>query len=93
MSAPLTSLDHPNSYIGRSVPRLEDEPLLRGKGRFVDDLHMPGMLEAAFVRSPHAHALVRSIRKDAALARKALSVHSLLRRKRTMAQPAAEQAA
>ena len=54
--------------IGASVPRLEDEPLLRGKGLFVDDLHMPGMLEAAFVRSPYAHALVGAIRKDAALA-------------------------
>ncbi|MEO8751049.1 MAG: xanthine dehydrogenase family protein molybdopterin-binding subunit [Casimicrobiaceae bacterium] len=58
----------PVSLIGASVPRLEDEPLLRGKGRFIDDLHMPGMLEAAFVRSPYAHAVVRAIRKDAALA-------------------------
>ena len=65
------------SLIGSSVPRLEDEPLLRGKGRFIDDLHMPGMLEAAFVRSPHAHALVRGIRKDAALALK--GVHAVLR--------------
>ena len=64
------------SLIGSSVPRLEDEPLLRGKGRFIDDLHMPGMLEAAFVRSPHAHALVRGIRKDAALALK--GVHAVL---------------
>ena len=62
--------------IGHAVPRLEDESLLRGKGRFVDDLHLPGMLEAAFVRSPHAHALVRSIRKDAALAVK--GVHAVL---------------
>jgi carbon-monoxide dehydrogenase large subunit len=58
------------------VPRLEDEPLLRGNGRFIDDLHMPGMLEAAFVRSPHAHALVRGIRKDAALALN--GVHAVL---------------
>jgi carbon-monoxide dehydrogenase large subunit len=64
------------SLIGKSVPRLEDEPLLRGKGRFVDDLHMPGMLEAAFVRSPHAHARVRGIRKDAALALQ--GVHAVL---------------
>ena len=62
--------------IGKAVPRLEDEPLLRGNGRFVDDMHLPGMLEAAFVRSPHAHALVRGVRKDAALALK--GVHAVL---------------
>ena len=67
------------SLIGSSVPRLEDEPLLRGQGRFIDDLHMPGMLEAAFVRSPHAHALVRGIRKEAALALK--GVHAVLVRR------------
>ena len=66
------------SLVGRSVPRLEDEPLLRGKGRFIDDLHLPGMLEAAFVRSPHAHALVKGIRKDAALALP--GVHAVLTR-------------
>ncbi|MGH7090137.1 MAG: xanthine dehydrogenase family protein molybdopterin-binding subunit, partial [Stellaceae bacterium] len=54
--------------IGHSVARLEDPPLLRGAGRFVDDIHLPGMLEAAFVRSPHAHALVRGIDATAALA-------------------------
>ena len=64
------------TLIGASVARLEDEPLLRGKGRFIDDLHMPGMLEAAFVRSPYAHALVSAIRKDAALALK--GVHAVL---------------
>ena len=49
-------------------PRLEDEPLLRGKGRFVDDIHLPGMLEAAFVRSAEPHALIRLVDKAAALA-------------------------
>ena len=54
--------------LGESVPRLEDPALLRGRARFVDDIHLPGMLEAAFVRSPHAHALIRGIDKSAALA-------------------------
>jgi carbon-monoxide dehydrogenase large subunit len=54
--------------IGRSVPRLEDEPLLKGEGRFIDDIRLPGMLDAAFVRSPHAHAAIRGIDKAAALA-------------------------
>lgn len=53
---------------GRSVERLEDPDLLRGKARFIDDIRLPGMLEAAFVRSPHAHAALRGIDKTAALA-------------------------
>ena len=54
--------------IGRSVPRLEDPPLLRGAARFVDDIKRAGTLEAAFVRSPHAHARIRSIDLSAARA-------------------------
>jgi carbon-monoxide dehydrogenase large subunit len=42
-------------------PRVEDDVLVRGLGRFVDDVHLPGELQAAFVRSPHACALIRSI--------------------------------
>jgi carbon-monoxide dehydrogenase large subunit len=52
--------------IGKSVLRLEDGPLIRGRGRFVDDLKFPGMLEACFVRSPHAHAAIRGIDTQAA---------------------------
>jgi len=54
--------------IGSRVTRLEDEPLLRGQGRFVDDIVLHGTLHGAFVRSPHPHALIRSIDKSAALA-------------------------
>ena len=53
-------------YFGASVPRREDPRLLRGEGRFVDDMKLPGMLHAAFVRSPHAHARITAIRTDAA---------------------------
>ena len=53
---------------GARVARLEDEGLLTGKGRFVDDVPMPGALIASFVRSPHAHARVRSIDSSSALA-------------------------
>ena len=53
---------------GKSVARLEDPALLRGEGRYVDDIRLPGMLHAAFVRSPHAHAAIRGIDKSAALA-------------------------
>ena len=53
---------------GRNVRRLEDPDLLTGRARFVDDIRLPGTLEAAFVRSPHAHASIRGIDKQAALA-------------------------
>ena len=56
------------SLIGSRITRLEDEPLLRGRGRFVDDIALPGLLHVAFARSPHPHALIRGIDKAAALA-------------------------
>ena len=62
--------------IGARIPRIEDEPLLRGNGRFVDDIALPGLLHVAFVRSPHPHALIRGIDKSAALALS--SVHAVL---------------
>ena len=48
--------------IGASVKRLEDPRLLRGEAAFVDDLRFPGMLHMAVLRSPHAHARLRSTR-------------------------------
>jgi carbon-monoxide dehydrogenase large subunit len=57
-----------SSLIGARIPRLEDGPLLIGKGRFIDDIALPGVWHAAFVRSPHAHAAVRRVDADAALA-------------------------
>jgi aerobic carbon-monoxide dehydrogenase large subunit len=47
--------------VGQRIRRIEDPTLLRGHGRFVDDIRLPGTLHAAFVRSPHAHAFIRSI--------------------------------
>ncbi|MCX4986338.1 xanthine dehydrogenase family protein molybdopterin-binding subunit [Streptomyces sp. NBC_00572] len=55
-------------WIGRSVPRVEDDRLLRGNGRYVDDIALPGAVEAAFLRSPHAHARIESVDVTAALA-------------------------
>src|SRR5215475_2144160 len=55
-------------FIGRSVLRREDRRLLTGRGVFVDDLQLPGMLHAAIVRSPHAHAHIAGIDTAAALA-------------------------
>jgi 2-furoyl-CoA dehydrogenase large subunit len=56
------------SWIGASVPRKEDEALLTGRARFIDDLSpLPGLRFAAILRSPHPHA--RIVRVDAARAR------------------------
>jgi carbon-monoxide dehydrogenase large subunit len=48
-------------FFGAPVPRNEDARLLTGGALFVDDVELPGMLHAAFVRSPHAHARIRGI--------------------------------
>jgi len=54
--------------IGQPVPRLEDPRLLRGEGRYTDDLHLPGQLYAAMLRSRHAHGHIRALDLDAARA-------------------------
>jgi aerobic carbon-monoxide dehydrogenase large subunit len=61
--------------IGKPIARIEDQPLLRGEGRFVDDIVLPGALEVAFVRSPHAHAAIRGI--DTSAAGKLPGVHAI----------------
>jgi carbon-monoxide dehydrogenase large subunit len=48
-------------HFGARVTRLEDPALLSGRGRFVDDVKLAGVLHACFVRSPHAHAKLVSI--------------------------------
>ena len=48
--------------IGARVLRKEDDRFMRGRGQFVGDIKLPGMLEAAFLRSPLAHARIRAIR-------------------------------
>ena len=63
-------------HFGARVARLEDPALLTGRGRFVDDMKLAGALHACFVRSPHAHARIRSI--DASTARAMPGVHAVL---------------
>jgi carbon-monoxide dehydrogenase large subunit len=48
-------------WLGKSVNRVEDPRFLRGEGRYVDDIKLPGMAHAAILRSPHAHARIVSI--------------------------------
>ena len=55
------------SLIGARVERKEDYRFLTGAGQYTDDVTLPGQTHAAFVRSPHAHAKIKSIKKDKAL--------------------------
>jgi len=50
-----------NGHVGRPLKRKEDPRLITGRGTYVDDVVLPGMLHAAFVRSPEAHARITSI--------------------------------
>ena len=52
--------------MGHSVRRKEDPRFIRGKGNYVDDLKLPGMLYLDIVRSPMAHARIKSINTDKA---------------------------
>ena len=66
----------PYKFIGQPVTRIEDDALIRGGGRFVGDIQLPGTLEAAFVRSTFAHAKIKSV--DLSAARTAPGVHAVL---------------
>ena len=54
-------------YSGRKMLRKEDPRLLTGKGLYVDDVHLPNTAHMALLRSPHAHAIIRTL--DASRAR------------------------
>ena len=80
-------------YFGAEVLRVEDARLVTGNGRYVDDIVLPGMLEAAIVRSTEAHARIRGI--DTAAAKSVPGVHGVFTlddfpaeyRDRAMVQP------
>src|SRR6266850_1935920 len=67
MSAAITNKPA-GRVLGRSVPRLEDPPLVTGRGRFVGDISFPRQLHMRVVRSPYAHAVLRAVDIAAALA-------------------------
>jgi CO/xanthine dehydrogenase Mo-binding subunit len=60
--------EHKRKFVGRSVPRLEDRPLLLGQGRFAADISFPGQWTMRVVRSAVAHGKIKSIDASAALA-------------------------
>lgn len=65
-----------SQWIGKPVRRLEDQHLMTGRGKFTDDVNLPGQAHCAFARSPHAHARIARI--DATAARKAPGVIAVL---------------
>jgi aerobic carbon-monoxide dehydrogenase large subunit len=64
----MTEISQPTRYVGRPLRRREDRKFLTGKGRYVDDVGLPGTLYLAILRSPHAHARITSINLAAARA-------------------------
>jgi carbon-monoxide dehydrogenase large subunit len=61
-----------NGYVGQAIRRKEDPPLITGRGRYVDDIQLPGTLYATIVRSPEAHARIVSIDTSAAASREGI---------------------
>src|SRR5262245_13754300 len=59
---------HAKPYVGQPLRRREDRRLLRGNGRYVDDIRVPEMLHLAILRSPHAHAVITAVDLSAARA-------------------------
>src|SRR4051812_4935593 len=64
----LTQFAQEKYAVGQPVPRKEDPTLLRGEGRYTDDLNLPGQAYAVMVRSNTAHGIIRSIDTEAAKA-------------------------
>ena len=64
------------SYVGAALSPRETKKLVLGRGAYIGDLTMPGLLHAAFVRSPHAHARIREI--DVAAARRQPGIAAVL---------------
>ena len=63
-------------YLGKDTTRIEDATLLTGKAEFTDNVSFPGMLFAAILRSPHAHARIKRI--DASKAEKLKGVVAIV---------------
>jgi len=62
----LTARTNNEGWVGKALPRKEDNRLLRGRGKFVDDIKLRDMLYLKFVRSPYAHAKVTDLDTSAA---------------------------
>src|SRR5262252_4802166 len=67
-SAELREREQKLQGLGSAMLRREDARFIRGQGTYIDDIKLPGMLFGAIVRSPYAHARIKSIDKSKALA-------------------------
>src|SRR5262249_56012034 len=65
-----------NAYVGSPVERIEDLRFLRGRGKYVDDLSVEGLLHAVVLRSPVAHGRLRKV--DTVAARRIPAVHGII---------------
>ena len=81
-------LDAPTSPLGKPIKRTEDPRFITGEGRYLDDIKLPSMAHMAILRSPYAHANIRSIDTSAAAAMP--GVIACLRRRGHPVQPAAD---
>ncbi|MDN5931511.1 MAG: xanthine dehydrogenase family protein molybdopterin-binding subunit, partial [Pseudonocardia sp.] len=83
----MTTMDRPDApavrthkadrkWVGQSIRRVEDPKFLRGRGGYIGDMTVTGMLHAAVLRSPHAHARITGI--DTAEALAAPGVHAVI---------------
>ena len=70
-------------FIGQSVVRREDSRFLTGRGQYTDDITLPGQAYGHFLRSPYAHARIRSISTTAAAALACSSVSATTRATRS----------
>jgi carbon-monoxide dehydrogenase large subunit len=71
----MTAIEQPSKWVGQALKRKEDPRMITGRGRYVDDMVVPGMLYMAVVRSPEAHATITSI--DASAAKELPGVHGV----------------
>lgn len=57
-----------SKYVGQAMKRVEDPRLITGSAKYLEDIQLPGMTHAAILRSPHAHAKIKSVNTDKAKA-------------------------
>lgn len=88
MDASLKDRQNALQGVGESRLRKEDARFIQGKGNYFDDIKMPGMLYMDIVRAPVAHARIKKIHKEAALARHSRRVCGADRRRPEAAQTA-----
>src|SRR5438874_12932190 len=72
----MTTTTNGYTWIGKDIKRREDPDLLTGRAEFTNDVKLPGMLHAAVLRSPYAHARIVSI--DTSASKKMPAVHAVL---------------